>query len=82
MSVDKSLKSKTTLQRPRSVLARIERIEKLEEDGRWKDGDSVFGLSKVKAVRPKRRKKAPAKKEEDAVAAASEPGAETPSTEG
>jgi len=68
MSVDKSLKSRTTLTRPRSVLSRIERLEKLEDQGRWQEGNSVFGLPKVRTFRPKRRKKV-AKPEEEAAAA-------------
>jgi len=74
MSVDKSLRSKTVLKRPRSVMSRIERLQVLEEDGRWKDGESVFGLPKVRTFRPKRRKHAAAKKEE-AKAEATEQGA-------
>ncbi len=49
MSLHKSLKQKNLLVRQRNVLTRAERIERLEEDDRWEEGeDSVFGLPKVK----------------------------------
>lgn len=48
MSIHKSLKLKNTLARERSVLTRWERIEKLTDEERWVDGDSVMGLPKVR----------------------------------
>ncbi len=77
MSIDKSLRSKVTLQRPRSVLTRLERIDSLKEAGRWQEGDTVFGLAKVRTYRPKRRRKAAEKKTETAAATA-EAAAATP----
>ena len=47
MSLDKSLKSKSTLARHRNVLTRPERIEKLKELGRWTEDSSPLGLPKV-----------------------------------
>ena len=47
MSVDKTLKSKSTLERHRNVLTRAERIAVLKETERWTDGMSVFGLPKI-----------------------------------
>lgn len=48
MSVDRSLKSSSTLTRHRNVLTRAERLSALEEDGRWgEDSTSIFGLPKV-----------------------------------
>ena len=47
MSLDKSLKSKTTLERHRNVLTRAERIDRLKELGRWVEGSSPTGLPKV-----------------------------------
>jgi small basic protein (TIGR04137 family) len=47
MSLDKSLKSKGTLVRHRNVLTRAERVNILKEEGRWQEGDAVFGLNKV-----------------------------------
>jgi len=47
MSVDRSLKIKGALMRHRNVLTRAERIEKLKEEERWKEGDSLLALPKV-----------------------------------
>ena len=47
MSVDKTLKSRSTLERHRNVLTRAERIAVLQEAERWTDGMSVFGLPKI-----------------------------------
>lgn len=55
----------------RSVLKRAERIKILEKLGKWKDGDSVFSLPKVKTLRfrIKKEKAAPAPTEEVAAEA-------------
>ena len=58
MSVDKSLRLQSSLQRARSVLSRAERLAELREAGKWREGDTVFGLVKVKVRRVKRRHKA------------------------
>ena len=47
MSIDRSLKIKGALKRHRNVLTRAERIEKLQDEERWDDGDAVLGLPKV-----------------------------------
>jgi len=47
MSLDRSLKSRNALVRHRNVLTRAERLEKLEEEERWDDSQSVFALPKV-----------------------------------
>ncbi|UCC22101.1 MAG: small basic protein [Planctomycetota bacterium] len=47
MSVDPSLKIKGALKRHRNVLTRAERIEKLTEEERWTEEDSLLGLPKV-----------------------------------
>ena len=47
MSIDRSLKIKSALQRHRNVLTRAERIEQLKEEERWSEEDSLFGLPKV-----------------------------------
>src|ERR1035437_7183649 len=48
MSLDRSLKGKSTLERHRNVLRRSERIVQLEDNEKWTDGkSSVFGLVKV-----------------------------------
>lgn len=63
MSVHKSLKTKGKLTRHRNVLTRTEQLDTLKDDERWQDGDSVYGLPKVRVFRTKRKK---AKKEETA----------------
>ena len=47
MSIDRSLKIKGALKRHRNVLTRAERIEKLKEEERWSEEDSLLGLPKV-----------------------------------
>jgi small basic protein (TIGR04137 family) len=75
MSIDRSLKTAGSLSRHRNVLTRAERLSKLKNEERWKDGSSVFGLPKVGNRTAKVGKKAK-KKEEEATAAA--PGAAAP----
>lgn len=79
MSIHKSLVLKSRLRRPRSVLSRAERLEALKESGRWKDGNSVFGLPKVRTILPKAKKK---KKEKAAEGAAAAPAAGAPAAAG
>jgi len=64
MTIDKSLKIRRGLLRSRSVLTRAERLQKLAETDRWQEGDSPFGLPKVR-VRKMVLKKKKKKKEED-----------------
>lgn len=48
MSLDRSLKGKSTLARHRNVLRRSERIVMLEDNDKWAESkNSVFGLVKV-----------------------------------
>ena len=64
MTIDKSLKVKRGATRSRSVLTRVERIARLTEADRWKEGDSPLGLPKVR-VRKLAMKKKKKKKEEE-----------------
>lgn len=67
MTIDRSLQRKGRLARARNVLKRGERIERLQFEDRWQDGQSPLGLPKVrvfKAVVGKKKKKKA--KEEDA----------------
>jgi small basic protein (TIGR04137 family) len=61
MTMDKSLKIRLGLARARSVLNRAERIQRLKAADRWQDGDSPFGLAKVRvyklAMKKKKKKK-------------------------
>lgn len=69
MTIDKSLKVRRGGSTNRSVLTRAERIDKLRETERWREGDSPLGLPKVrvkKLVMKKKKKKA--KEDEDETA--------------
>jgi len=48
MSVHRSLKVKSGMLRARNVWTRLERVEALKKAGKAKDGDSVYGLPKVR----------------------------------
>lgn len=65
MTIDKSLRIASGLARARSVLTRAERLEKLKEQERWGEGDSVFGLDKVRVRKLQLKKKKKAKKEDE-----------------
>jgi len=47
MSIDPSLRIKGALKRHRNVLTRAERIEKLKDEEKWEESDSLYGLPKV-----------------------------------
>ena len=81
MSIDKSLRRKNSLQRARNVLTRGERIKTLQNEERWPDGRSPFGLPKVKVIKlvVKKVKKA---KEEEKPAEAAEAAAAAPPAAG
>jgi len=64
MSIDKSLKIRRASVRNRSVLKRTERIARLKEADRWHEGDSPFGLPKVRVYKISMKKKKKSKKEE------------------
>lgn len=79
MSTDKTLKSKSTLERHRNVLSRDERIARMKELGTWTDDRGPFGLPKVAHRKAAVGKKAKAEKKEGeaaAGAAAAAPAAE------
>jgi small basic protein (TIGR04137 family) len=50
VSIHKSLVSKAKLQRSRNVWTRLERIEALKKEGKYQEGQSVFGLPKVRTA--------------------------------
>src|SRR5215475_13496978 len=64
MSIDKSLRRKNQLQRARNVLTRGERIKTMQDEERWPDGRSPFGLPKVKVIKLVVKKAKKAKEEE------------------
>jgi small basic protein (TIGR04137 family) len=47
MSLHRTLKGSTKIRVKRNVLKRYERIDQLMKEGKWKEGDKVFGLPKV-----------------------------------
>jgi small basic protein (TIGR04137 family) len=57
MSIDKSLRRKNMLARSRNVLTRGERILQLQNEERWKEGRSPFGLPKVRVLKLKGKPK-------------------------
>lgn len=65
MTIDKSLKIQRGLIKNRNVLTRVERIAKLLENDRWQEGDSMFGLPKVRVQKVSLKKKKKVKKAED-----------------
>ncbi|MFH1190626.1 MAG: small basic protein [Candidatus Omnitrophota bacterium] len=56
MSIHPSLTISEKDKKARSVLKRIERIRQMQEKGNWKQGDSVYGLPKIKSLRIKIKK--------------------------
>lgn len=80
MSVHPSLSSKGKGKRSRSVLKRYERLREMQEKEKWKPGDSVFGLLKLKTLRWK-MKKAKKAVEAEAAAPAGEQAQEAPAAE-
>ncbi|PIE22840.1 MAG: small basic protein [Planctomycetota bacterium] len=60
MSIHSSLKISGNLKGSRSVLTRTERLQILQQQARWDDSQSVYGLPKVRTkfkVATKKKKK-------------------------
>jgi len=74
MSQHPSLRSSEKDKQHRSVLKRYERVGQLKDKEKWKEGDSVFGLQKVRVIKFKIKKEKAAAAEGAETAAA--PGAE------
>lgn len=71
MTIDKSLKIKAGSVKSRNVLTRVERLQKLKDADRWAEGDSPYGIPKVRVQKISLKKKKKVKKvEEDDDAAA------------
>jgi small basic protein (TIGR04137 family) len=64
VSIDKSLKRGNRLERARNVMKRHERIEKLINEDRWDESQSVLGLPKTKVPKANVGRKKKKKKEE------------------
>lgn len=88
MTIHKSLKVKANLTRARNVWKRVERVIKLEEEGKFAEGRSVFGLPKVKtrlkvkATKAPKKEAAPAAPGAEGAAAAAATGAAAPAAAG
>jgi len=75
MTMNKSLRVRRGLIRSRSVLTRAERLTRLQEAERWKEGDSPLGLPKVRVFKLAMKKKKKKKEEEGAEGTAATPAA-------
>lgn len=75
MTIDKSLKVRRGATSTRSVLTRAERLDRLKETERWKEGDSPLGLPKVRVRKLAMKKKKKKAKEEEGAAATPAPAA-------
>src|SRR4051794_11482661 len=75
MTIDKSLRVKAGAISNRNVLTRAERVLKLKESERWKEGDSVLGLPKVRVLKLALKKKKKAAKAEEGAEGAAAPAA-------
>ena len=78
MSIDKSLKRKGGMTRPRCVLKRSERILKMLENGAFPEGRSPFGLPKTRVQKIVIKKKPKAEKAAEGAEGAAAPGAAAP----
>ena len=65
MSIHRSLKSSGKLIRARNVWTRLERLQALMKEDRWREGDPITGLPKVRTrfkTKSKKQLKEEAKK--------------------
>lgn len=56
MSIHPSLSSSAKAKKTRSVLKRAERLKMMMDKDSWKQGQSIFGLPKIKTIRLKIKK--------------------------
>ncbi|RKY31889.1 MAG: small basic protein [Candidatus Omnitrophota bacterium] len=75
MGMHPTLKISDKDKKQRSVLKRRERLKTMFDKEKWKPGDSVCGLPKIKTVRLKIKKEKAEKPEEAAAAEAAAAGA-------
>jgi len=75
MSIDRSLRLRSSLERHRNVLSRAERVARLIEQDRWSEQASALHLPKIA-----HRKGKAGKKKAKAETAATEAAAATPGT--
>lgn len=76
MSQHPSLREDSVGAKHRNVLKRFERINKLQEQNKWQDRASVFGLPKVRSIKikVKKTKEGPAEGAPEAAGAAAGAG--------
>ena len=79
MSIHKSLKVTAGLVRARNVWTRVERLEALKKAGKYSEGETVYGLPKVRTQIKSKKKVSKKKETEDAAAT---PAAEAPAAKG
>jgi small basic protein (TIGR04137 family) len=67
MTLDKSLKVAGGSIKSRNVMTRVERLTRLKELERWKEGDPVLGIPKTRVVKVslKKKKKVKGPEEDD-----------------
>ncbi len=70
MSIHPSLTISEKDKKVRSVLSRTERIREMQGKSKWKEGDSVYGLPKLKTLRIKIKKEKVEKAETETPGAA------------
>lgn len=79
MSIDRSLKSRSALSRHRNVLTRDERLDILEDDGKWsEEANTLLGLPKVSHRKIAVGKKVKKQKDEEGTEATETAAAATP----
>ncbi len=76
MSQHSSLRVDSVGVRHRNVLKRLERIKKMQDEGRWQDKASIYNLPKIKSVKIKVKKVKEPK--EETAAPPGEAAAKTP----
>ncbi len=82
MSIHRSLATSGRARRHRNVLTREERVAKLAEEERWDETQPVWGLPKVRSIKPvaggkkKKKEEKAAEGDEAAVAGEDAPAAE------
>ena len=84
MTIDKSLRISRSSVSNRSVLTRAERLQRLADVDRWREGDSPLGIPKVRVYKlsMKKKKKKKEEGEEGAAAAPAAKGAKGAATKG
>lgn len=78
MSIHPSLSVSEKDKKQRSVLKRSERIKTMIEKKQWQEGDSIFGLPKIKTTKIKIKKEKVEKAETTAGAAGAKPAEQAP----